>query len=326
MAALLAAAGGAEAAAWHGSNARAGAPFLALCCQLSFVSPNAEPGARLVGVHRAPRRPHPHMSAQTGSQRLRDRGQSALQRRMGWHGAEPSWLSPLPPLRGVHRFFWALAAGSLPWFSGPRAPIPRRRTLPLPPRPGGDGADRSPPARGCAALRAQVRQTVAGSRRSRRDVAQCCVPHGGQRDAGERFFYKARAGGVRVQSQLASQCCGAGGLAERPQCREAVRQAFIACPALSRVSVGAALTLHPHPACPRQMGRIAARAALPCAAGPGGRGLAGLALPNPRAPRALQRNTQRVSSHAQYIASGAARRAAATEGGTLIASAGLSAL
>ena len=110
---------------------------------------------------------------------------------------------------------------------------------------------------------------------------------------------------------------------ERARCREAVRQAFIASPALSRVSVGAALTRHP--ARPGWMGRIAARRALPCAAGPGGRGAAELAVPNPRAPRALQRDTQRVSSHAQYIASGAARRAGATEGGTLIASAGLSA-
>ena len=218
----------------------------------------------------------------------------------------------------------AVAAGSSPWFSGRRAPIPRRRTLPLPPRPGGDGADRSPPARGCAALRKSARRWREADARGV-TWRTAAYPTAGSEMQGSVFFTKRRAGGVRVQSKLASQCCGAGGLGERPQCREAVRQALIACPALSRVSVGAALTLHPHPACPRQMGRIAARAALPCAAGPGGRGAGRVGGAKPARPPspAAQHTKGQFSCTVHWDWARATR--GCEGGGTLIASAGLSA-
>lgn len=144
---LRAAAAETEAAGWHRSNARAGVPFVALSCRFSRVSPIANHAARMVGLHSVQCRSHLDMSAQVGSQRLGERGQSASQRRMGPHGAKPSRPAPLPQLRGVGSLL-AVTADSFPWFSGLRARIPRRRTPPLPPKPDGDGADRSPPARG----------------------------------------------------------------------------------------------------------------------------------------------------------------------------------
>ena len=121
---LRAAAAETETAGWHRSNARAGVPFVALSCRASRVSPIANHAARMVGLHSVQCRSHLDMSVQVGSQRLGERGQSALQRRMGPHGAKPSRPAPLPQLRGVGSLL-AVAADSFPWFSGLKPPAAR---------------------------------------------------------------------------------------------------------------------------------------------------------------------------------------------------------